>query len=119
MSVCEYSNEELDRRDRRVERAEAQIIQFTLTGTPATKEEPAVGRPRREDHRLFTIGDLNNAIRIVNYGAPVPPPCLCGEREYYLYTDERSRLIAECRTCHFKRIFSSAAHMWGPFEPKR
>ena len=97
------------------------VVQVTLdTRAPAPEaDEAEVGRPRREDHRLFTIGDLNNAIKIVNYGAGIPPACLCGETEYYLYIDERRRLIGECRSCHFKRVYSTAAHLWGPFEPKR
>lgn len=81
---------------------------------------PGAGRPRRKSHRFFTKGDLKNAARILRFNAPIPPPCICGERDFYFYIDERGRLIARCRRdiCMFKRYYTVNGGGWGPFYPE-
>jgi len=81
------------------------------------EERPPAMRPRRRsDRKLFTLGDLANAGRIIGFMAPPPPRCVCGGPDYYFYIDNsRDRLIAECRDCRYKRVWSVPGKGWGPF----
>ena len=92
-------------------------IQTTLVnGTPMKCDSGGPGRPRREPRKLFSRGDLENAAHILGYGARDPPPCVCGDMiGYWFYRDARDRLIAECRVCKYKRVYSTAGKEWGPF----
>jgi len=83
-----------------------------------TEEKPPkrLGRARRGSLTRFTWGDLQNINKILAYDAFTPPPCICGgEWGYWLYIDGRDRLMAECRTCKYKRVWSKDGKAWGPF----
>ena len=68
-------------------------------------------KARRNHRRWFTEEELRLAAQILNFYAPQPPRCICGQNEY-VYGIMQGRLVARCKYCNFKRVYNKERKVW-------
>jgi hypothetical protein len=72
----------------------------------------------------FTVEELELAREILEIQAPIPPACVCGNRNYRfsLWKNHSDGTIvylkAQCRNneCRYQRYYNSASGEWGPIK---
>jgi hypothetical protein len=70
----------------------------------------------------FTLEELELAREILNINAPIPPPCICGKRDFRfsIWKNHSDGTIvylkSQCRdnACRYQRYYLIATGMWGP-----